>query len=93
MFLSPRVDVLPRATLCRGMPRGYVAYRLCEVSAHEISSDRPDLSLFGFSTLRPPGFPGFHFFPAFRLFGYSAFWLSGFLVGWRAHLAVTLNPV
>jgi hypothetical protein len=32
----------------------HAAYRLCEVSAHEISSDRPDLSLFGLSVFRPP---------------------------------------
>jgi hypothetical protein len=48
MFLSPR------GALCRGMPRDYVANRFCEVSAHEISSDRPDLSLFGLSVFRPP---------------------------------------
>ena len=93
MFLSPR------GALCRSMPRGYVAYRLCEVSAHEISSDRPDLSLFGFSVFRPSRLPGFSPFglSAFRLFGLSAFRLSGdgagSAVGWRAHLAVTLNPV
>jgi hypothetical protein len=52
--------------LCRGMPRGYyLAYRLCEVSAHEISSDRPDLSPFGFSVFRPPSTFPFGF-PAFR---------------------------
>ena len=32
MFLSPR------GALCRGVPHGYVAYRLFEVSAHEVSS-------------------------------------------------------
>ena len=67
----------PRGALCRGIPRGYLAYRLCEVSAHEISSDRPDLSLFGFSVFRPHGFPGFRL-SVFRLFGLSAFRLSGF---------------
>ena len=70
MFLSPC------GALCRGMPHGYVAYRLCEVSAHEISSDRPDLSLFGFSVFRPPR-PGFRL-SAFRHFGLSAFRPFGF---------------
>ena len=51
--------------LFRGMTHCYVAYRLFEVSAHDVSSDRPDLSLFGFSVFRPPGFS------AFRLSGFS----------------------
>ena len=38
-----------------------------EVSAHEVSSDRSDLNLFGFSAFHPP-----------RPFGFSVFRLSGF---------------
>ena len=91
MFLSPR------GALCRGMPHGYVAYRKFEVNAHEVSSDRPDLSLsrhFGLFG-RPASRVS-----AFRLFGFPAFRLPGFsgkeadnVVGWRARFAVTLNPV
>ena len=33
MFLPPR-----GGALCRGVPHGFVAYRLFEVSAHEVSS-------------------------------------------------------
>ena len=75
-----------RGALCRGMTHGYVAYRLFEVIAHEVSSHRPDLSLFGYPAFRPPGFS------AFRLSGFSGIEVET-VIGWCARLAVTLNPV
>ena len=88
---------MPRGALCRGVPHGYVAYRLFEVSAHEVtfrSACPKPIRLLGYPAFRPPGFS------AYRLFGLSAFRLSGFLgmeagsvLGWRARLAVILNPV
>ena len=90
MFLSPR------GALCRGVPHGYVAYRLFEVSAHEVSFRSV---LFGFSAIRLSGPPAFRLsafrptgFPAFRLSGFSGM-EAGSVVGWRARLAVTLNHV
>jgi hypothetical protein len=89
MFLSPR-----GALLCRGVPHGYVAYRFFEVSTHEVSfrSARPKpIRLLGYPAFRPPGFPPFGF-SAFRLSGFSGMEAES-VVGWRARLAVTLNPV
>ncbi len=68
---------------------------LFEVSAHDVSSDQPDLRL-------PIRLLGLSAPPASRvsalLFGFSAFRPSGFsgmeaesVIDWRAHLAVTLS--
>ena len=76
-----------RGALCRGMTQGNVAYRLFEVLAHEVSSDRSDLSLFGYPpAFRPPGFS------AFRLSGFSGMEVET-VIGWCARLAMTLSPV
>ena len=67
--------LLPRGALCRSMTRQFL-----EVSAHEVSSDRSDLNLFGFSAFRPPGLS------TFRLSGFSGMEVET-VIGWSAHLA------
>ena len=80
----------PRGAMCRrDKTKGYVAHRLFEVSvAHDVSPVRPGLRLFGFSAFRPADVS------AFRLFGFSGMEVKPvILIGWRARLIVTLNPV
>ncbi len=66
----------PRGALCRSVPHGYVAYRLFEVSAREVSFrsawPKKPIRLLGYPAFRPPGFPPFGF-SAYRLYGLSAF--------------------
>ena len=66
----------------RGKAKGYAAHQLFVVSvAHDVSSVRPGLRLFAFSA-----------FSAFRLFGFPGMEVKS-VIGWRARLTVTLNPV
>ena len=79
MFLPPR-----------GKAKGYAAHQLFVVSvAHDVSSVRPGLRLFAFSAFRPADVSAFS---AFRLFGFPGMEVKS-VIGWRARLTVTLNPV
>ena len=59
----------PRGALCRNMVTWHTG------CLHDVLSDQPDLSLFGFSAFRRPRPPGG--FSAFRFFGLLAFRLFG----------------